>query len=120
MLLKTDEQYQKAVDELTALLEKTDRNSDESDRLDLLSLLIQDYEEKTFPSINELPDPIDAIKFRMEQQELEEKDMIEYIGTAGDVFLVLNRKKHLTLDMIRKLHAGLEIGLDILIQEYDL
>jgi HTH-type transcriptional regulator/antitoxin HigA len=90
-------------------------NSPESDELDVLALLIEKYEQEMF-SID-LPDPIEAIKFRMEQQGLIKKDLIPYIGSAPKVTEVLNGSRNLSLNMIRKLHQGLGISLEVLIRE---
>lgn len=84
------------------------------DRLDVLATLIEAYEEKHFPI--DPPDPIEAIKFRMEQQGLTRKDLGEMIGTRTRVAEVLARKRGLSISMIRRLHAKLGIPADVLIQ----
>lgn len=86
----------------------------EADRLDLLVTLIDKYEDRHDPV--DLPDPIDAILFRMEQQNLTRKDLEPLLGSRGRVAEILNRKRPLSLDMIRKLHAELGIPAEILIQ----
>jgi len=90
-------------------------DSAESDELDLLAFLIEKYEEEAFPI--DSPDPIEAIKFRMEQQGLIKKDLVPYFGSASKVTEVLNGTRSLSLNMIRKLSAGLGISADVLIKE---
>jgi HTH-type transcriptional regulator/antitoxin HigA len=82
----------------------------------LLSLLIDNYEKEKFPI--DLPDPIEAIKFRMEQLGFKQKDLAEAIGLKSRVSEILNRKRKLTLDMIRKLHEVLGIPTEVLVKEY--
>ena len=89
--------------------------SPEGDELDLLVTLVELYEEKAY-RIN-LPDPITAIRFRMEQQGLKAKDMIPYIGSAPKVSEVLSGKRRLSLTMIRNLVNGLGIPAEVLLQE---
>lgn len=86
----------------------------ERDTLDLLVTLIDDYENISDPV--DLPDPIDAILFRMEQQNLTRKDLEPFLGSRGRVAEILNRKRPLSLEMIRRLHAELGIPAAILIQ----
>lgn len=91
-------------------------NSPEGDELEILSLLVEKYENEHFqlkPS-----DPIEAIKFRMEQQGLQPKDLEPFIGGSGRVSEVMNKKRPLTLPMIRRLHAGLNIPLESLVSAY--
>ena len=89
------------------------RNSEKGDELDVLMLLVEKYEEENY-SIPE-SDPIEAIKFLMEQKSLTRKDLEPYLGTRARVSEVLNGKRNLTLPMIRKLHEGLNIPYDCLI-----
>ena len=84
------------------------------DRLDVLATLIDAYESEHFPM--DPPDPIEAIKFRMEQQGLKRKDLEPLIGTRTRVAEVLNRKRNLSIAMIRRLHKALGIPADVLIQ----
>lgn len=84
----------------------------------LLALLIEDYENKNI-HIPE-PDPIEAIKFMMEQSSMSQKDLVEILGNKGNVSKVLNRKRKLTLEMIRKLSKCLHIPSEILIKDYPL
>ena len=84
----------------------------EADEIEVLSILIEKYEEKHFPIGPS--DPIEAIKFRMEQQGLTPRDLEAYIGSSGRVSEVLNRKRKLSLRMIRNLHEGLQIPYETL------
>jgi len=90
------------------------RGTADGDRLDVLATLIDAYESEHFPI--EAPDPIEAIKFRMEQQGLTRKDLEPLIGTRTRVAEVLNRKRSLSIAMIRRLHASLGIPAEILIR----
>lgn len=89
--------------------------SPEGERLEVLATLVESYEQKHFPI--EAPDPIEAIKFRMEQSGLSTKDLEPYIGQSNRVYEVLNRKRPLTLRMIRNLHRCLGIPAQVLIAE---
>lgn len=91
--------------------------TDEGDELEVLAALIEVYEERHFPV--DPPDPIEAIRFRMDQQGLTRRDLEPYIGPSGRVSEVLNRKRRLTLPMIRRLHEGLGIPLESLVQPVD-
>jgi HTH-type transcriptional regulator/antitoxin HigA len=86
----------------------------EGDRLDVLATLIEAFESICYPM--DPPDPIEAIKFRMEQMGISRKDLEPLIGTRARVTEVLNRKRGLSIDMIRKLHDGLGISADVLIR----
>ena len=88
----------------------------EGDRLDVLVTLIEAYERQHFPM--DLPDAVEAIKFRMEQQGLIAKDLEPMIGRSNRVYEVLNRKRGLTLSMIQKLHAGLGIPAESLLKPH--
>ncbi|MEA2048889.1 MAG: hypothetical protein U9O64_10660 [Campylobacterota bacterium] len=90
----------------------------ESDELEVLALLVEKYEEKAW-SIHE-PDPIEAIKVRMEQMHLKQKDLVPYIGNKSKVSEVLNRKIGLSLSMIYNLSQGLHLPLEVLIQPSDM
>jgi HTH-type transcriptional regulator/antitoxin HigA len=86
----------------------------EGDRLDILATLVDVYESQHFPM--DPPDPVDAIRFRMEQLGLRRKDLEPLIGTRTRVSEVLNRKRNLSIQMIRRLHTGLGIAADVLIR----
>ena len=87
----------------------------EGDRLELLVMLVEAYERQYFPM--DLPDAVEAIKFRMEQQGLTAKDLEPMIGRSNRVYEVLNRKRGLTLAMIQKLHVGLGIPAESLLRQ---
>ncbi|VAW48532.1 hypothetical protein MNBD_GAMMA03-105 [hydrothermal vent metagenome] len=85
----------------------------------MLALLIENYESETEPAFNE-PDPIEVIKFRMEQNNLKSKDLAEIVGSKSKASEILNKKRRLTLTMIRKLNKSLGISAELLISEYKL
>lgn len=113
-VIKTEGEYQEALRRIDALMDAPSGSAEEEE-LELLALLADKYEREHFPI--ELPDPIEAILFRMEQQDLTAKDMEQYLGSQSKVSEVLNRKRPLSLSMIRNLHEGLEIPLEVLIQK---
>ena len=112
----SEAQYTATLREISHLME-TDHalGTADGDRLDILTTLIQAYEAKHIPIAS--PDPVEAIKFRMEQSGLSVKDLEPYIGKSNRVYEVLNRKRPLTLAMIRKLHTNLGIPASVLIGE---
>ncbi|MCL4484722.1 MAG: transcriptional regulator, partial [Bacteroidetes bacterium] len=91
-------------------------NTQEGDELELLSLLIDNYEKINYPI--ELPDPIEAIKFRMDQLGYKPKDLAKVLGFRSRVTEVLNKKRKLSLDMIRRLNRDLHIPTEVLVQDY--
>lgn len=113
-LIKTEADYTAALDRIEQLFNSIPETSD-GDELDLLITLVELYEGKTYPI--DMPDPIAAIKFRMEQQGLKAKDLIPYIGSGPKVSEVLSGKRPLSLNMIRKLTTGLHIPVEVLLQE---
>ncbi len=115
-VLKNDVDYEAAMAELERLAEgDPSPESPAGERLELLSLLVRDYEAKRFP--NQPPDPIEAIRFRMDQAGLSQRDLIPFIGSRSKVSEVLARKRPLTLSMIRSLHRGLGIPAQVLLQD---
>jgi HTH-type transcriptional regulator / antitoxin HigA len=112
--LKNDRDYRKALKELDQLMGAR-MNTLEGDRLDVLATLVEAWEEKHWPI--DLPDPVKAILFAMEQRELTRRDLEPYIGSRARVAEVLNYKRALTLPMIRRLHQGLGIPAEVLIAE---
>ncbi len=106
--------YQAALKAVESLMSARARTP-EGDRLDVLVTLIEAYERKHFPM--DLPDAVEAIKFRMEQQGLTAKDLEPMIGRSNRVYEVLNRKRGLTLAMIKKLHVGLGIPAESLLKQ---
>lgn len=114
-LIKNDQDHAAAITRVSKLMDKElVPGSKEADELEVLALLIERYEQEKF-SIDK-PDPIEAIKFRMEQLQLIKKDLIPFIGSASKVTEVLNGTRQLSLNMIRKLSEGLNISVDLLIR----
>ena len=113
--IKTEKDYQMALERLEVVFDAKS-GSAEGDELELLGILISQYENEHFPI--DLPDPIEAIKFRMEQLNYNQNDLARVIGLKSRVSEILNRKRKLSLDMIRKLHEVLHIPTDVLIQAY--
>jgi HTH-type transcriptional regulator/antitoxin HigA len=112
--LRTEGDYKAALAAVSVLVDADPApDTPEGDALEILSMLVEHYESEHFPLEN--PDPIEAIKFRMEQQGLSVPDMQPFIGNANRVYEVLNGKRTLSLAMIRRLHAGLHIPAEILI-----
>ena len=111
--IKTEADYDAALDRAAALMD-AEEGTAEADELDVLATLIEAYEDKHYPM--DPPDPIDAIKFRMEQHGLTRKDLESMIGTRTRVAEVLNGKRNLSITMIRKLHAKLGIPAEVLIR----
>jgi len=114
-VIKTEKDYQKALKRLEVIFDAK-KDSKDGDELELLSLLIDNYEKEKYPI--DLPDPIEAIKFRMEQLGYKQNDLAEVMGLKSRASEILNRKRKLTLDMIRKLHEVLGIPTEVLIKEY--
>jgi len=113
-VIKTDNEYRSSMERLSFLMD-AEPGTPEGEELELLSLLISDYENEHYPIA--LPDPIDAIKFRMQQQGLTQKDLEPLIGSQSKVSEVLNHRRPLSLSMIRNLHHELEIPAEVLIQK---
>ena len=115
-VIKTEKDYEEALRLVEDLMRRDpDSDSEEGEQLGLLSTLIQDYEAKVFPE--QLPVPIDAIKFRMEQAGLSPGDLIPYLGSRSRVSEILSGKRQLTLEMVRALEAGLGIPAKVLIRK---
>lgn len=112
-IIKSEAQYEQALERVEVLFD-AQPGTPEGDELELWVMLIENYEQEHYPM--ELPDPISAIKFRMEQEELAAKDLIPYIGSASKVSEVLSGKRGLSLAMMRKLHLGLGIPAEIFMQ----
>ena len=113
--IRTEADYETALKTIDQLWDAA-QGSPEADQLDVLVTLVEAYEEKHYPI--PLPDPIEAILHYMESQGLSEPDLQTYLGADTPVSEVLNRERALSLDMIRKLHKGLGIPADILVQPY--
>lgn len=115
-IIKTPEEHKAALVRLEQLMDADPHEcTQEADELEVLALLIDQYEQQNYAI--DLPDPIDAIRFRMDQQDLKNRDLIPFIGSAPKVSEVLNGKRPLSLNMIRRLNQGLGIPVNILIQE---
>jgi HTH-type transcriptional regulator/antitoxin HigA len=113
--IRTEDDYQAALRKASVFFEnEPEPGTPEGDCFEILILLIEDYENKHYPV--ELPDPVEAIQFRMEQSGLTPKDLKPMIGGLNRVYEVLNRKRLLTLPMIRRLHNGLGIPAESLIK----
>jgi len=115
--IKTETDYKQALKRLETIF-SAEIGTSESDEADVLGLLIDDYEKRHFPI--EAPDPIEAIKIRMEEMQLKQTDLINEIGGKSRVSEILNRKRKLTVDMIRKLTARLNLSSELLITDYQL
>jgi HTH-type transcriptional regulator / antitoxin HigA len=113
-LIKTESDYEKALAITATLMESPYLSKDESDRLEILVTLINDYEEIHHPI--PAPDPISYLEFIMEQRNLNSKDLEPFIGTQSRVSEILNRVRPLTIAMIKKLHNGLGIPADVFIK----
>jgi len=114
-IIHTDEEHAAALLDLDRLLElDPELGSPEADELQLLALVIEIYEQRRWPV--ELPDPVDAILFVMDQRGLTRRDLEPYLGSRSRVSEVLARKRSLSLRMIRALHEGLGLPLQVLVQ----
>jgi len=113
--IRSEADYETALKTIDQLWDAA-QGSPEADQLDVLVTLVEAYEEKHYPIPR--PDPIEAILHYMESQGLSEIDLETYLGSRTCVSEVLNRKRALSLEMIRKLHKGLGIPADILVQPY--
>ena len=111
--IRTEADYEKALTEV-ARLWGARAGTTEGDRLDIMATLIDVYETEHYPM--DPPDPIEAIKFRMEQQGLTRKDLEEILGSRTRVAEILNRRRGLSINMIRRLHAKLGITAEVLIR----
>ena len=113
--IKTDKDYNKALKRLELIFDSK-LGTKEGDELQILGILIDKYENEHFPI--GLPDPIEAIKFRMEQMGFNQSDLANIVGLKSRASEILNRKRKLSLEMIRQLHLRLHIPTDVLIQAY--
>jgi HTH-type transcriptional regulator/antitoxin HigA len=115
--IKTETDYTQALKRLETIF-SAEIGTTESDEADVLGLLIDEYEKKHYPI--EAPDPIEAIKIRMEEMQLKQVDLVNEIGGKSRVSEILNRKRKLTVDMIRKLTKKLSLSPELLINDYQL
>ena len=114
-LLKTKKDYQAALDRLEVIFDAKP-NTRQGDELEMLGFLIEKYEQDHYPI--DFPDPVEAIKFRMDQLGYTQSDLANVVGLKSRASEILNRKRKLTLEMIRNLHSTLRIPTDVLIQTY--
>ena len=116
-LIKSEADYRNALKRLEIIFDAP-IDTEDGNEAEILSMLIENYENKYYPI--EAPDPIEAIKIRMEEMNLKQKDLVGILGGKSAVSEVLNRKKKLTVDMIRELERILHISASILIKNYPL
>jgi len=114
--IKTNEDYRRTLKEIEGLM-TAKQGTPAGDRLDVLVTLVEAWEARNYPI--DLPDPVDAIRYHMEQNGLAPKDLVEYFGSRNRVYEVLNRRRPLSLKMIRRLHQGLGIPAESLIKVAD-
>jgi len=110
--IKTEKDYDNTISRIEKLW-GAEKDTVEGDELDLLVTLVESYEIKHYPIAP--PDPVDAIKFRMEQMGMTKADMVKYLGSQSRVSEILNRKRSLTLGMMKSLYKGLKISPEILL-----
>jgi HTH-type transcriptional regulator/antitoxin HigA len=115
--IKTEVDYKDALKRLEMIFDAA-VGTPESDEADVLGLMIDEYEKKNYPI--EAPDPIEAIKIRMEEMHLKQVDLIDVIGGKSRVSEILNRKRKLTVEMIRNLNRRLNLSPGLLINDYQL
>jgi HTH-type transcriptional regulator/antitoxin HigA len=116
-LIKSETDYRQALKRLEEIFDAPIGTA-EGDEADIIGLLVDEYEKKHYPI--EAPDPIEAIKIRMEELQLKQVDLIEVIGSKSRVSEILNRKRKLTIEMIRNLTKRLNLSSDLLINDYKL
>jgi HTH-type transcriptional regulator / antitoxin HigA len=114
-LIKTNKDYQSALARLEVIFDAKP-GSTQGDELEVLGILIDKYEQEKYPI--DFPDPVEAIKFRMEQLGYNQNDLANVVGLKSRASEILNKKRKLTLEMIRNLHDTLHIPTDVLIQDY--
>jgi len=115
--IKTEKDYEKSLKRLELIFD-ANPNSKEGDEAEILAMLIDNYENKFYPI--DAPDPIEAIKIRMEEMNLKQKDLVGVIGGKSRVSEILNKKKKLTVEMIRELEKILHISASVLVNNYNL
>ncbi len=115
--IKTENDYENSLERLELIFD-ANPNSKEGDEAEILSMLIENYENRYYPI--EAPDPIEAIKIRMEEMNLKQKDLVGIIGGKSRVSEILNKKKKLTVEMIRELESVLQISASVLVNNYQL
>lgn len=113
--IKTEQDYNRAMERLEAIFDAR-LGTPEGDELEVLGILIEKYEQEHFPI--EMPDPVEAIKFRMEQMGYSQNDLADIIGLKSRASEILNKRRKLSLAMIRSIHDKLNIPTEVLIQAY--
>ena len=113
--IKNEQNYTDTLSKIEKLM-RAKPNTPEMDELEVLTTLVEAYEEQFYKI--DAPDPIEAIKFRMEQEGLKQKDLVAIIGSKSRVSEILNRKRKLTIEMIRNLHQQLQIPVESLFLDY--
>ena len=113
--IRSKQDYENALKRVEILMD-TVPGSDRYDELEVLATLIDDYE--AIHHAIDMPDPVEAIRFRMEQEGLQQKDLVSLLGSKARVSEILNKKRKLTLQMIRNLHDALNIPFENLLKEY--
>jgi HTH-type transcriptional regulator/antitoxin HigA len=113
--IRNNKDYQNALKRLEEIFDAK-KGTELGDELEILSILIEKYENEKFPI--DLPDPIEAIKFRMEQMGMKPKDLAKIVGYKSRVSEILNKKRKLSLNMIRKINETLLIPTEVLVQDY--
>src|SRR6266550_9017529 len=113
-VIKNEQEHETALAEISSLIDRDpDPGTPDADRLELLTVLVENYESQAFPK--RVPEPLEAIRFRMEQQNLKQRDLVPYIGSPSKVSEVLSGKRPLTLSMMRSLHSHLRIPASVLL-----
>jgi len=113
--IKNEEDYTRTLSHIESLMDARP-NTAQMDELEVLTTLVEAYEEQHYKI--DAPDPIEAIKFRMEQEGLKQKDLVSIVGSKSRVSEILNRKRKLTIEMIRNLHTQLHIPIESLFLDY--
>lgn len=116
-LIKNEEEYQISLKRLEEIFDAPSGSVD-SDEADILAMIIDEYEQKNYPI--DAPDPIEAIKIRMKEMNLKQVDLIGEIGGKSRVSEILNKKRKLTIDMIRNLATKLNLSVELLIRDYQI
>ena len=115
--IKTEDDYRAALAEIEGIFQ-AEPGTPDGDRLDILTLMVEAYEEQHYPIPP--PSPLDALEYHLESRGLTRRDLEPYLGSRARVTEVMNRRRALTIDMIRRLHQGLGISAEVLIQSYPL
>ena len=113
--IKTVKDYENTLNQIENLMDAKP-NTPQMDKLEILTTLVEAYEDQHYKI--DVPDPIEAIKFRMEQEGLKQKDLISIVGSKSRVSEILNKKRKLTIEMIRNLHKQLDIPIESLFLDY--